>query len=113
MAKKPFHFTVVERILIHLAPYAKYEDSIEVPFSVTQQGIADAVCVQRSAVPRAMKKIIQQGWGFDRLAHVQGQKRRRTVYFLTMEGMSKSKQLIDNVRLMKIRYEAPSGMKKH
>ena len=36
---------VQERILLHLLDYSDYKDSIEVPFALSQMGIANAVAI--------------------------------------------------------------------
>ena len=43
---------VQERILLHLLDYSDYKNSVEVPFSLSQMGIANAVAIARSNVPR-------------------------------------------------------------
>ena len=45
---------VQERILLHLLDYSDFKDSIEVPFALSQMGIANAVANARSNVPRAI-----------------------------------------------------------
>ena len=45
---------VQERILLHLLDYSDYKNSVEVPFSLSQMGIANAVAIARSNVPRAI-----------------------------------------------------------
>ena len=43
--KSSFRLTVQERILLHLNEFSKYIEQIEVPFDLTQEGIAEAVGV--------------------------------------------------------------------
>ena len=85
--KSSFRLTVQERIILHLNEFSKYVEHIEVPFDLTQEGIADAVGVVRSAIPRAMKKLITKNSINEKLAHVKGLSRRRKVYYLTTEGI--------------------------
>jgi hypothetical protein len=47
-------FGVQERILFHLLDYLDYKNSVEVPFSLSQMGIANAVAIARSNVPRVI-----------------------------------------------------------
>ncbi len=82
-----FRLTVQERILIHLSEYARFIDNIEVPFAITQEGIAQAIGVVRSAIPRAIKKLISDNKVKEILAHVTGVSRRRKVYHLTTDGL--------------------------
>ena len=39
---------VQERILLHLRDYGDYSGKVEVPFALSQMGIANAVAIQRS-----------------------------------------------------------------
>ena len=52
---------VQERILLHLLDYSDYKGSVEVPFSLSQMGIANAVSIARSNVPRAIAGLKDQG----------------------------------------------------
>ena len=77
-----------ERILLHLLDYSDYKDSIEVPFALSQMGIANAVAIARSNVPRAIAGLKDQGILVERQAHVKGVSRKRKAYFLTDTGIS-------------------------
>ncbi len=79
---------VQERILLHLLDYSDYKDSIEVPFALSQMGIANAVAIARSNVPRAIAGLKDQGILVERQAHVKGVSRKRKAYFLTDTGIS-------------------------
>ena len=63
---------VQERILLHLLDYSDYKNSVEVPFSLSQMGIANAVAIARSNVPRAIAGLKDQGLLIERQAHVKG-----------------------------------------
>ena len=78
---------VQERILLHLLDYSDYKNSVEVPFSLSQMGIANAVAIARSNVPRAIAGLKDQGLLIERQAHVKGVSRKRKAYFLTDSGM--------------------------
>jgi hypothetical protein len=41
---------VQERILLHLRDYVDHADKVEVPFALSQMGIANAVSIARSNV---------------------------------------------------------------
>ena len=79
---------VQERILLHLLDYSDYKGSVEVPFSLSQMGIANAVSIARSNVPRAIAGLKDQGLLVERQAHVKGVSRKRKAYFLTESGMN-------------------------
>lgn len=79
---------VQERILLHLLDYSDYKDSIEVPFALSQMGIANAVAIARSNVPRAIAGLKDQNILVERQAHVKGVSRKRKAYFLTDSGVA-------------------------
>ena len=70
-----------ERILLHLRDFADYSEKVEVPFSLSQMGIANAVAIARSNVPRAIAGLKDQGLLVERQAHVTGVTRKRKAYF--------------------------------
>lgn len=78
---------VQERILLHLLDYSDFKSSIEVPFALSQMGIANAVAIARSNVPRAISGLKDQGILVERQAHVKGVSRKRKAYFLTDSGI--------------------------
>ena len=77
---------VQERILLHLRDYVAFIESVEVPFALSQMGIANAVAIARSNVPRAISGLKEQGMLIERQAHVSGVMRKRKSYFLTSIG---------------------------
>ena len=77
---------VQERILLHLRDYVAFIESVEVPFALSQMGIANAVAIARSNVPRAISGLKEQGLLIERQAHVSGVMRKRKSYFLTSAG---------------------------
>jgi len=84
---------VQERIMLHLRDYGDHRESVEVPFSVSQMGIANAVSIARSNVPRAIAGLREQGQLIERQAHVTGVARKRKAYFLTDEGLRASDEI--------------------
>jgi ATP/maltotriose-dependent transcriptional regulator MalT/DNA-binding MarR family transcriptional regulator len=101
MAAKP-HLTVTEKILIHLLDKVKFEDRFEVPYTLTQGGIADAVSVRRSYVSSATKEMINKGLLSEKLSHIKGEARRRKSYFLTPEGKAAAEKLRNDVSTQKV-----------
>ena len=78
---------VQEKVLLHLLDYADFKEKVEVPFALSQMGIANAVAIARSNVPRAISGLRDQGLLVERQAHVQGVSRKRKAYFLTDAGI--------------------------
>lgn len=94
---------VQERILLHLLDYSDYKNSVEVPFSLSQMGIANAVAIARSNVPRAIAGLKEQGLLIERQAHVKGVSRKRKAYFLTDSGKNLAEDTWTELRSYKLR----------
>ena len=94
---------VQERILLHLLDYSDYKSSVEVPFSLSQMGIANAVAIARSNVPRAIAGLKDQGLLIERQAHVKGVSRKRKAYFLTDSGMNVAEETWNELRSFPLR----------
>ncbi len=101
MGAKP-HLTVSEKILIHLLAKIKFEDRFEVPYTLTQGGIADAASVRRSYVSSATKEMIKKGLLSEKLSHIKGEARRRKAYFLTPEGKAAAEKLQKEVSAQRV-----------
>ncbi|MBT4345933.1 MAG: AAA family ATPase, partial [Euryarchaeota archaeon] len=94
---------VQERILLHLRDYVDYSERVEVPFALSQMGIANAVAIARSNVPRAISGMREQGLLIERQAHVTGVSRKRKAYFLTDEGAKVANNIWDTVSQQPVR----------
>ncbi len=90
---KRISLTVEEKILIHLIQFIKFLDQWEVPFDITQEGIAGSIGIARCNVSRAMKKLTEKGFIEEKIAHVKGAERRRKVYFLNHPGHTAANQI--------------------
>lgn len=104
---------VQERILLHLLDYSDFKDSIEVPFALSQMGIANSVAIARSNVPRAIAGLKDQGILVERQAHVKGVSRKRKAYFLTDSGVvmaSETWERLSNYPLRCIFEDKPAVM---
>ena len=100
---------VQERILLHLSDFSDFMNSVEVPFALSQMGIANAVAIARSNVPRAIAGLKDQGLLIERQAHVQGVSRKRKAYFLTESGMKLADETWKNLREFQLRAILPGG----
>jgi tetratricopeptide (TPR) repeat protein/DNA-binding MarR family transcriptional regulator len=80
--------SVDKRILLHLMDFSRFENQFEVPFSISQEGIAKAIGIRRDNVPRAMKDLKTAGLVNEKVARVEGVYRKRKVYFLTDHGFT-------------------------
>jgi ATP/maltotriose-dependent transcriptional regulator MalT len=100
---------VQERILLHLSDFSDFMTSVEVPFALSQMGIANAVAIARSNVPRAIAGLKDQGLLIERQAHVQGVSRKRKAYFLTDTGMVLADDTWKRLREFSLRCILPDG----
>ena len=100
---------VQERIFLHLRDYVDHSGKVEVPFALSQMGIANAVAIARSNVPRAISGMKEQGLLIERQAHVTGVSRKRKAYFLTMEGAKAAEEIWSKVSKQQIRLLLPDG----
>lgn len=100
---------VQERILLHLSDFSDFMNSVEVPFALSQMGIANAVAIARSNVPRAIAGLKDQGLLIERQAHVQGVSRKRKAYFLTESGMKLADETWKSLREFQLRAILPGG----
>ena len=104
---------VQERILLHLLDYTDFKNSVEVPFALSQMGIANAVAIARSNVPRAIAGLKDQGLLIERQAHVKGVSRKRKAYFLTDPGMNLSEETWRRLRSFPLRAILEDGQSVH
>jgi ATP/maltotriose-dependent transcriptional regulator MalT/DNA-binding MarR family transcriptional regulator len=104
VSKKKFRLTVQEQIIVHLFSFKDFDDLLlEVPFGVTQEGVANAIGVVRSAIPRAMKRLIEKKYVNESVAHITALTRRRKVYFLTLEGLVEARRLVENLQKINVK----------
>ena len=100
---------VQERIFLHLRDFMDHSDKVEVPFALSQMGIANAVSIARSNVPRAISGMKEAGHLIERQAHVTGVSRKRKAYFLTDEGARVADDIWDRVSENSVRLINPDG----
>lgn len=93
--------TIEERILLHIRDYSRHEHDLQAPFALTQDGIAEAVSVVRSAIPRSMKKLVDKGLVKEQVGHVEGVVRRRKIYYLTTAGLVRGQEITEKLEMMK------------
>jgi tetratricopeptide (TPR) repeat protein len=94
--------TVAEKILFHLYQYIKSEDKYEVPFDVTQDGIAQSCGISRAHAAIELKKLREGEQIVEKLSHVRRAKSRRKVYFLTPDGKAKATKIVEHVKAEKV-----------
>lgn len=89
----PGTLTVAERILLHISQYQKLKDSYDVPFDISQDGIAQTLVISRAHAAVELKKLKEAGEVLERLAHIKRGRNKRKVYFLSESGEEKSSKI--------------------
>lgn len=107
--KLNIRLTATEKILLHLLRYSKLRKDMNVPFAITQKGIAEAVQIRWNHVPRAMKKLINQGFVEEELAHIDSKVRRQKAYYLSEDGANFTKGLENKISRQEIRLKKQNG----
>ena len=90
---EPSQLSVNDRVLLHLSRFASDIPPEEYPPETAQTGIASAVGISRTHVPRAVKGLIKDGLVAELTARVRGHERRMNVYTVTTEGLRRSEEL--------------------
>jgi hypothetical protein len=79
--------TVRERILLHLASFSVNAEDHEVPFEVTQEGIASAVGIKTRHLIQNIRPMIADNLVIQKSTYHRGGRQRSKVYFLTGKGV--------------------------
>jgi tetratricopeptide (TPR) repeat protein len=87
----------------------KYENQFEVPFNITQEGIAQSIGIRRDNIPRAVKTLRETGMIYEKVTRVEQVKRKRKVYFLTTKGIEYTHKIHRQILESKIKYIDSSG----
>jgi len=87
---EPGQLNVNDRVLLHLSRFATDMPPEEYPAETTQAGIAHAVGISRTHVPRAVKTLMKEGFAEELTTRVKGHERRMSVYAITPEGLRRS-----------------------
>ncbi len=79
-----------DKILIHLLEHQPgHIDQFNAPMSIAQEGIAKAIGINRTHIPRSLKKLVKKGMITEKRRHVPGARRKRKVYYLTTQGLER------------------------
>jgi len=85
--------TTEERILLFLSDFKSMEDRFELPFALTQKSIAFSAGIHRKHVSRYLDLLVKEGALTERKAHVEAQKQRMLVYYLTPAGWKRAVEI--------------------
>ena len=103
--------TAKERILLHLLDYVKFAEAIEVPRSITQDGLARAVGVDLRHLTQYLRPLVREGLVRERVAHVRGIRQRRRVYGLSESGQIEGYRLRDRVKAGAVRVQDEAALR--
>lgn len=84
---------VKDRVLLHLLRFATDMPREEHPAEITQAGIALAVGISRTHVPRAVNSLMREGLVEELRERVEDHERRMSVYTITPEGHREAESL--------------------
>lgn len=99
--------TVNDRILLHLLDYRNIERDF--PPDISQAGIASAVGIRRSHIPRSVKTLEEEGAVEVRRERIHEAGRRLKLYFLTESGYRRAAMIRKRMGRMKIRVQSSTG----
>ena len=83
---------VLERLLLHLH-HVDPAGRGSSPEHQTQVGISTAIGIQRKHVPRALRRLVEEGWIALELKRVDGHRQRLRVYVLSATGQEEIQRL--------------------
>ncbi|MGD1060098.1 MAG: hypothetical protein ABR879_01405 [Methanomassiliicoccales archaeon] len=86
--------TVGERIVLYVGRYQKHKDSFDVPFDVSQDGIAGSLGISRAHAAIELKKLRECGDVEEKLAHIKRGRNKRKVYFLSATGEVRAEKIL-------------------
>ncbi|MBO4503117.1 MAG: hypothetical protein J5707_05685 [Candidatus Methanomethylophilus sp.] len=91
--------TVKERILLHLSKFSNVQPGQEynVPFDLTQDGIAVVAGITRSHASLDLKRLMDQGMITNWQAHQKGVRSKRLVYSITTAGMRRAESISEKL----------------
>ncbi len=101
--------TVNERILLHLRDYMSGDCARTALVGQTQGGISEGIDIRINHIPRAVKKLLEDNYVEECLAHVGGLKRKRKVYVLTEAGMKTAGEMLECLKDQEIMVKFDDG----
>ena len=106
--------TIRERTLLHLSrfPNMNPNEIFNVPFDLTQDGIASILGISRAHASLELKKLKEAGRADDWLAHIKGIGSKRKAYYLLPDGFAEAEQLKKRFESSGIMIDALLDMKR-
>jgi len=85
--------SVVDKVLVHLSRVRAERESDVAPWGACQEGIAEAVGMLRSHVPRAVRELQSEGFVEESKRHVREGEKRMKAYLITAKGLARVEQM--------------------
>jgi len=106
--------TIRERALLHLYRFPEMTpvETFNVPFDLTQDGIASVLGISRAHASLELKKLKEMGKIDDWQAHIKGSGTKRRVYYLLQEGVAEAETLKKRFEASGIAVDALLDMKR-
>jgi tetratricopeptide (TPR) repeat protein len=101
---KDYDLGAKEGVLLHLWHINKFRDDYTSPKTATQPGIASKLGIQRSYVSYILSNLISKDLAYEQVAHVEGERRKKKVFFLTDQGFLNAKDMVESLRKKKIEF---------
>jgi len=99
--------TVQDAVILHLNRYSTVSpDTYNMPFDMTQDGIATALGISRAHASMELKKLISKGQVSSIIAHTSQASRKRNAYYLQPCGKSIVPKINEHMKKENITEEA-------
>ena len=86
MTSQQLRVPIRDRVLIHLKEFKHFNDAVEVPYGMSQAGIARALSVNRAQITRVLSELKTKDLIDERVTYVKGVPRRCKTYTLAFPG---------------------------
>ncbi len=96
--------TVKTKILVYLSDYLNFKDRYIYPNEITQEGIARAIGITVTHVPRELDDLLERGLVMEIKGRVKDKEKRVNVYFLTPSGIMEVERIKNSIGSIKIEY---------
>ncbi len=108
------NITIRERLILHLSRFPEYgpEEIYNVPFDLTQDGIASVLGISRAHASLELKKLRESEKVSEWLAHIKSSGTKRKAYCLMPDGIKEAKLLKDRLTSEGISVEGLLDMKR-
>ena len=110
MAKKG-PLSVWKTIVLHLSRFSRYAEEFEVPFGVTQEGVAEGCGISRAHAALELGKLKEKGMLAERQAHVRGARTKKKVYFLNEAAYKEALAMREEALRRRARFVGEAGGK--